>query len=137
MSEAKTRKILNILRTTPGIVSAKPIGQELRFDYVFGDLHFPVVDPRLMSDMDSNWCGKTKYWWEYHFYDYANLAKNIFYELVKGEAYVNVNSCLIMPYNRITVPKLPQFLEAQMERFRKVIKEIEQRKIMKILDNLQ
>ena len=46
-SAAKTRKILNILRTTPGIVKAKPIGQELRFDYVFGDLHFPVVDPRF------------------------------------------------------------------------------------------
>ena len=134
MSDLKTKRIFKVLKHTMGIERGKEYGTEFRFDYVFGDVRFPVVKP----DMKSNtWWTPIQRWWEYDFYDYAHTAKNIFHDLVKGEVNVTSNSCCIVSYDKMTVPKLPAFLELQMESIRKAIQEVEQRKIENILDNLQ
>ena len=133
MSDLKNKRIFKVLKHTLGIERGKEYGKEFRFDYVFGDVRFPVVKPDMKSDI---WAKPIKHWWEYGFYDYAHTAKNLLYDFVKGEAYVTSNSCSIISYDKMTVPKLPAFLEMQMESIRKAIQEIEQRKIENILDNL-
>ena len=134
MSDLKNKRIFKVLKHTMGIERGKEFGTEFRFNYVFGALHFPVVMPSMKHDV---WAKPIKRWWEYGFYDYAHTAKNLLYDHVKGETYVTPNSCSIVSYDKMTVPKLPAFLELQMECIRKVIQEIEQRKIENILDNLQ
>lgn len=133
MSDLKNKRIFKVLNHTLGIERGKEYGKEFHFDYVFGASRFPVVKPDLQHDI---WCKPIKYWWEYGFFDYAHTAKNMFHDLVKGEVNVTSNSCSIVPYDKMTVPKLPAFLELQMESIRKAIQEIEQRKIEKILDKL-
>lgn len=130
----KTKRIFKVLKHTMGIERGKEYGTEFRFDYVFGDVRFPVVKPDMQSD---KWCTPIKRWWEYGFYDYANTPKFLLYDIVKGETNVTSNSCCVISYNKMTVPKLPVFLELQMESIRKAIQKIEQRKIENILDSLQ
>ena len=134
MSDLKNKRIFKVLKHTSGIERGKVYGTEFRFNYIFGALHFPVVKPDMKSDI---WAKPIKHWWEYGFFDYAHTAKCLLYDFIKGETYVTSNTCGVISYDNMTVPKLPAFLELQMECIRKAIQEIEQRKIENILDSLQ
>ena len=50
MSVKKTNELLHILRNHTGLIQAKSVGKELRFDYNFQGFHLPVVEPYLMSE---------------------------------------------------------------------------------------
>lgn len=132
MSINKTSKLLRILKTHTGLIQTKPVGKELRFDYNFQGFHLPVVEPYLMSE---GYLQK-KYFWIYNFFDYSHLHDYCTEDILSGRNNVNNNTVFVVQYDRMTVPKLPKFIDQQIEYIQKAIMRFEQQKIEKALDAL-
>lgn len=132
MSINKTSKLLRILKTHTGLIQAKSVGRELRFDYNFQGFHLPVVEPYLMSE---GYLQK-KYFWIYNFFDYSHLHDYCMEDILSGRNNVNSNTVFVVQYDRMTVPKLPKFIDQQIEYIQKAIMRFENRKIEKALDAL-
>lgn len=132
MSINKTSKLLHILKTHTGLIQTKPVGKELRFDYNFQGFHLPVVEPYLMSE---GYLQK-KYFWIYNFFDYSHLHDYCMEDILSGRNNVNNNTVFVVQYDRMTVPKLPKFIDQQIEYIQKAIMRFEQQKIEKALDAL-
>lgn len=132
MSVKKTAQLLRILRNHTGLIKVKSVGREERFDYNFQGFHLPVVEPYLMSE---GYLQK-KYFWLYNFFDYSHLHDYCMDDILSGKNNVNSNTIFIVQYDRMTVPKLPKFIDQQIEYIQKAIMRFEQRKIEKALEAL-
>lgn len=132
MSINKTSKLLRILKTHTGLIQTKPVGKELRFDYNFQGFQLPVVEPYLMSE---GYLQK-KYFWIYNFFDYSHLHDYCMEDILSGRNNVNNNTVFVVQYDRMTVPKLPKFIDQQIEYIQKAVMRFEQQKIENALDAL-
>lgn len=132
MSDKKTRELLQILRNHTGLVYRKSTGTESRFDYNFQGFHLPVVEPYLMSE---GYLQK-KYFWLYNFYDYSHLHDYCMEDILSGKNTVHNGNVFVIQYDKMTVSKLPKFIDQQIEYLQKSIMRFEQRKIEKALDAL-
>lgn len=132
MSINKTSKLLRILKTHTGLIQTKPVGKELRFDYNFQGFHLPVIEPYFMSE---GYLQK-KYFWLYNFFDYSHLHDYCMEDILSGRNAVNNNTVFVVQYDRMTVPKLPKFIDQQIEYIQKAIMRFEKHQIEKALDAL-
>ena len=132
MSVNKTNKLLQILKNHTGLIKTRSVGKESRFEYNFQGFHLPVVDPHLMSD---GYLQK-KYFWTYNFFDYSHLHEYCIEDILAGINAVNSGTVFVVQYDRMTVPKLPKFIDQQIEYIQKAIMRFEKRKIEKALDAL-
>lgn len=132
MSIKKTNDLLHILKEHAGLIKTKSVGRESRFDYNFQGFHLPVVEPYLMSE---GYLQK-KYFWLYNFYDYSHLHEYCMDDILSGRNNVNNNTVFVVQYDRMTVPKLPKFIDQQIEYIQKAIMRFEKQKIEKALDAL-
>lgn len=132
MSVKKTNELLHILRNHTGLIQAKSVGKELRFDYNFQGFHLPVVEPYLMSE---GYLQK-KYFWLYNFFDYSHLHDYCMEDILSGRNAVNNNTVFVVQYDRMTVPKLSKFIDQQIEYIQKAIMRFEKQQIEKALDAL-
>lgn len=132
MSIKKTKELLHILKNHTGLIPIKSTGRESRFNYNFQGFYLPVVDPYLMSEGYLN----KKYFWIYNFFDYSHLHDYCMEDILSGRNNVNSNTVFVIQYDRMTVPKLPKFIERQIEYIQKAIMRFEKQKIEKALDNL-
>jgi hypothetical protein len=57
-------------------------------------------------------------------------------DILSGRNNVNNNTVFVVQYDRMTVPKLPKFIDQQIEYIQKAIIRFENRKIEKALDAL-
>lgn len=132
MSIKKTKELLHILKNHTSLIPIKSVGRESRFDYNFQGFHLPVVEPYLMSEGYLN----KKYFWIYNFYDYSHLHEYCIEDILSGRNNVNSNTVFVIQYDRMTVPKLPKFIDQQIEYIQKAIMRFEKQKIEKALDAL-
>lgn len=130
----KNDKIHTVLHRHPNVIRAKSIGMEFRYDYDLSGLSIPVLHPVLHYDVFS----PIKCLWEYDFYDYTKLPDcNLFRIIESGGTNVGVSSVWIIPYDKMTVPKLPAFIDKQFDCLSKAIIKFEQEQVKQMIDKLE